>query len=41
MLIVGDKEKEAGTISLRARKEGNVGVVKLGEFVERVRQELR
>ena len=41
MLIVGDKEKEAGTISLRARKEGNIGVVKLGEFVERVRQELR
>ena len=41
MLIVGDKEKEAGTVSLRARKEGNIGVVKIGNFLERIKQELR
>jgi len=40
MLIVGDKEKEAGTVSLRARKEGNLGVIKLEEFVKRVQGEI-
>ncbi len=40
MLIVGDKEKEKETVSLRARKEGDFGVVKLEEFLERIREEI-
>ncbi|MFC1621554.1 threonine--tRNA ligase [Candidatus Omnitrophota bacterium] len=41
MLIVGDKEKDAGTISLRARKEGNLGTVKIEEFLDRIKQEMK
>jgi len=40
MLIIGDKEKEAGTVSLRARKEGDIGPVKIEEFIERIKKEI-
>jgi threonyl-tRNA synthetase len=40
MLIVGDKEKEKGTVSVRARKEGDLGAVKIEEFIERVQEEI-
>jgi threonyl-tRNA synthetase len=40
MLIIGDKEKEAGTVSLRARKEGDIGPVKIEEFVKRIKKEI-
>jgi len=40
MLIVGDKEKESGTISLRARKGGSLGTVKVEEFIKRVKEEV-
>ncbi|MFC1667122.1 threonine--tRNA ligase [Candidatus Omnitrophota bacterium] len=39
MLIVGDKEKEGGTVSLRARKDGNLGTLKLEEFLKRIKKE--
>ena len=41
MLIVGDKEQDAGTVSLRARKEGNLGTVKIEEFLKRIKQEMK
>jgi len=41
MLIVGDKEKEAGTVSLRARKEGDKGGVKVEEFIRSVKEEVK
>ncbi|MBU4313035.1 MAG: threonine--tRNA ligase [Candidatus Omnitrophica bacterium] len=41
MLVVGDKEKEAGTVSLRAKKEGNVGSVKIDEFIVRIKKEIK
>ena len=41
MLIIGDKEKEAGTVSLRARKEGDIGAVKIEEFIERIKREIQ
>ena len=41
MLIVGDKEKEAGTVSLRARKEGDKGGVKIEEFIRSVKEEIK
>ena len=40
MLIIGDKEKEAGTVSLRARKEGDIGPVKIEEFIKRIKDEI-
>ena len=41
MLIIGDKEKEAGTVSLRARKEGDKGAVKIEDFVRRIKEEIK
>ena len=38
MLIVGDREIEQGTISVRNRFEGDQGGSTLGDFVERVQQ---
>jgi len=40
MLIIGDKEKQAGTVSLRARKEGDAGAVKIEEFIIRIKNEI-
>ncbi|MEK7868005.1 MAG: threonine--tRNA ligase [Candidatus Omnitrophota bacterium] len=41
MLIIGDREKEARTVSLRARKEGDLGAVKIEDFVERIKTEVK
>ena len=41
MLIIGDREKEARTVSLRARKEGNLGAMKIEDFVERIKTEVK
>jgi threonyl-tRNA synthetase len=38
MLILGDREAEAGTVSLRLRTEENVGAVPLEHFVGRARK---
>ncbi|HHY80969.1 MAG TPA: threonine--tRNA ligase [Thermoanaerobacter sp.] len=40
MLIVGDKEVEQGTVSLRSRKEGDLGVISLNEFIEKILKEI-
>ena len=34
MLVVGDKEMEAGTVSVRDRKEGDKGIMKFEEFCQ-------
>lgn len=36
MLVAGDKEQETGTVSVRARKEGNSGSMSVDEFVEMI-----
>ena len=36
MLIVGDREAETGTVALREHREGDIGAVRLDEFVARV-----
>ncbi len=41
MLIIGDREKEARTVSLRARKEGDLGAMKIEDFVERIKTEVK
>jgi threonyl-tRNA synthetase len=38
MLVVGDKEVEAGTVSLRTRKQGDQGSVPREEFVKHIRE---
>ncbi|ABY93329.1 threonine--tRNA ligase [Thermoanaerobacter sp. X514] len=40
MLIVGDKEVEQGTVSLRSRKEGDLGAISLSEFIEKILKEI-
>lgn len=41
MLIVGKREAEAGTVSVRARGKGNAGVPALSDFVETARRAVR
>ncbi|HVE68922.1 MAG TPA: threonine--tRNA ligase [Solirubrobacteraceae bacterium] len=39
MLVVGDREAQAGTVGLREHRRGDAGAVALHDFVERLRQE--
>jgi threonyl-tRNA synthetase len=41
MLIIGDKEAEAGTVSVESRENGQEGAVSLDAFIERVTKEIR
>ncbi|MHC4789114.1 MAG: His/Gly/Thr/Pro-type tRNA ligase C-terminal domain-containing protein, partial [Planctomycetota bacterium] len=36
LLIVGDRELEGGTVSVRSHEGGDEGAVPVGEFLERV-----
>ena len=40
MIIVGDKDVEAGTVSVRSRKNGDEGVTTVDEFVARIEKEI-
>ena len=39
MIVVGDKEAEAGLISLRVRGQGDQGTTTLDEFIEKIKSE--
>ena len=41
MLVVGGKEAEDGTVSVRSRFAGDEGVKPLGEFVSAICEEIR
>ena len=41
MLVVGDKEAEAGSVSLRSRKQGDEGAHALADVVSRIAEEVR
>ena len=41
MLVVGDKEQEAGEVGVRNRKDGDVGAMKLEDFVEKIDEEIK
>ncbi|MEE1002123.1 MAG: threonine--tRNA ligase [Acutalibacteraceae bacterium] len=41
MLIVGEKEVESGTVSVRSRKDGDLGAVKVEEFIDRAVEEIK
>lgn len=40
MLVVGDKEAAAGEVAVRGRASGDLGPMPLGQFVERIAQEI-
>ena len=40
MLIVGDKDIEAGVVSVRARQKGDTGAQALSEFISTLREEI-
>ncbi len=41
MLVVGDKEVEEGTVSVRARKEGKGGTMTVDQFLNQITTEIR
>ena len=41
MLVLGDKEAEAGQVAVRDRKTGDTTVMTLDEFVEKLGEEVR
>jgi threonyl-tRNA synthetase len=41
MLIVGDKEIETGTVAVRDRKLGDIGVMSVEDFIKRVKSEVK
>jgi threonyl-tRNA synthetase len=40
ILVVGDKEKAAGTVAVRARGNQDLGVMPLADFVQRIRSDI-
>ena len=40
MIVVGEKEQENGTVSVRRRGEGDIGAMKLDEFIEKIAKEV-
>ena len=41
MVIVGDKEAESGTISVRSRKDGDIGSMSAGDFLAKAQEEIK
>ncbi len=40
MLVLGDKEVEAGTVGVRSRKDGDVGAIEIDEFINNIKNEI-
>ena len=41
MLVIGEKEKEAGTVGVRARSEGDIGSMPVSEFIQKIQEEVK
>ncbi len=41
MLVIGDKEKESGEITVRSRSKGDLGNMSLEEFVEKIQNQIQ
>ncbi len=41
MLIVGEKEKESGTVSVRKHKKGDQGALSLSDFIDNINEEIK
>jgi len=39
MMIIGDREEESGTVSLRLRSERDYGVISIDEFISKILEE--
>ncbi|MDP2892696.1 MAG: threonine--tRNA ligase [Bacillota bacterium] len=39
MLVIGDREAEAGTVAVRSRKSGDMGAMPLPQFIEMLKEE--
>ena len=39
MLVVGDREQEAGAVAVRSHEDGELGEMSLAEFADRVKAE--
>ena len=39
MIVIGEKEESIGMISVRSKSQGDIGRMKLSEFIERVKEE--
>ena len=40
MLIIGDKEAAEGTCSVRSRKDGDIGVMTVDDFIAKISAEI-
>lgn len=40
MLVIGDKEAEAGTVAVRSRKDGDLGAISVEEFLSKILVEI-
>ncbi len=40
MIIIGQKEESIGMISVRSKAQGDIGRMKLGDFMERIKEEI-
>ena len=40
MLVIGDKEIEANAVAVRSRKDGDLGQVKVEDFVKKIKEEI-
>ena len=40
MLVIGDKEAESGTVSVRSRKDGDLGSMPLADFLSKIGKEI-
>ena len=40
MLVVGDKDIENGTVSVRSRKDGDMGAMSVDDYIKMVSKEI-
>ena len=40
MLVIGDKEAEAGTVSVRHRADGDLGVMSMDAFTAKLKEDV-
>ncbi|CAM2777475.1 threonine--tRNA ligase [Hathewaya histolytica] len=41
MLVLGNKEMEEGKVSVRARKEGDLGAISVNDFINKIKDEIK
>ena len=41
MAIIGEKETNSDSVSVRSKQEGDLGVMKIGEFIDRLKRETK